>query len=509
MLKSLYVEEFRQMKDLSIPLGKKVTVIAGQNATCKSTLLGMIGQPFGLKEKKTIFGRSFSTKFSDIFKWTANNDLPGSHSYRVDFDDSGLFNKEAEFVKSYKRSPKDTSHIRLVTGKKRGKGDGNLPYPVIYLGLRRVYPIGELKEITKPTSTLTSAEINSFKKWYKEVFFSSEQVSPVQIRSKQQKDTLAVNTDSYDYYGNSAGQDNIGQILGAVLSFQRLQTELQTDYHGGLLLIDEIDATLFPAAQANLVDLFYQLAGKLDLQFVFTTQSTDLLDHITRRRNNDGETAFNYFTRAHGTLELLRDPTMDRVRGDLNMTTTTHPRKLPKVDVYCEDAEASLFAKRLLGPIITKHLNFIQQSSGADLLSSIASQRYPAFQKSIIILDGDKTPKKRTPNVICLPGNVRPENVFLETLEQLPDSDSFWANEDDYTKQVFRKNLHDLTDGATDDRVKMKKWFRVEKVNWGNGASRVFKCWREAHNEQSAEFLKAFKAAYADVARRQSVPPLE
>ena len=45
MIKSLYVERFRAMKKLTIPLGKKVTVIAGQNATCKSTLLGMIGQP--------------------------------------------------------------------------------------------------------------------------------------------------------------------------------------------------------------------------------------------------------------------------------------------------------------------------------------------------------------------------------------------------------------------------------------------------------------------------------
>ena len=509
MLKGLYVEEFRAMKNLPIPLGKKVTAIAGQNATCKSTLLGMIGQPFGLKDKKTIFGKSFSTKFSDIFKWTATHDLPGSHSYRVDFDDSALFNKETEFVKSYKRSPKDTSHIRLVTGKKRGKSDGNLPYPVIYLGLRRLYPIGELKEITKPTSTLTPAEVNSFNKWYKEVFFSSEQVSPVQIRSKQQKDTLAVNTDSYDYYGNSAGQDNIGQILGAILSFQRLQTELQAQYHGGLLLIDEIDATLFPAAQANLVDLFYQLAGKLYLQFVFTTQSIDLLEHISRRGNNDGETAVNYFTRAYGTLELLRNPTMDRVRGDLNMTTTVRPRKSPKVDVYCEDAEASLFAKRLLGPTITKHLTFIQQSSGAELLSSIASLHYPAFQKSIIILDGDKRPKKLKPNVICLPGGVRPENVFLDTLQNLPYTDSFWTNDDGYTKQVFEKNLHDLTDGMTNDRVKMKKWFRAEKEYWGNGANRVFKLWQATHDVQAVEFSKAFRAAYADVARRQSIPPLE
>lgn len=45
MIKSLYVEKFRALKNIYIPLEQKVTVIAGQNATCKSTLLGMIGQP--------------------------------------------------------------------------------------------------------------------------------------------------------------------------------------------------------------------------------------------------------------------------------------------------------------------------------------------------------------------------------------------------------------------------------------------------------------------------------
>lgn len=66
-IKGIEVSRFRAMHDLEIGLGQLVTVIAGQNGTSKSTILGMLGQPFGLRDRRTIFGRPFSTKFTDIF----------------------------------------------------------------------------------------------------------------------------------------------------------------------------------------------------------------------------------------------------------------------------------------------------------------------------------------------------------------------------------------------------------------------------------------------------------
>ena len=118
MIKSLYVERFRAMKKLTIPLGKKVTVIAGQNATCKSTLLGMIGQPFGLKSERTIFNKPFSTKFSDIFKFSKTYDLPGEHEYQIEFYDSSLFGKNVEYIKSF-----DNKYIIGIAVKEMFKDD--------------------------------------------------------------------------------------------------------------------------------------------------------------------------------------------------------------------------------------------------------------------------------------------------------------------------------------------------------------------------------------------------
>lgn len=508
MIKSLYVERFRAMSKITIPLGRKVTAIAGQNATCKSTLLGMIGQPFGLKSEKTIFNKPFSTKFSDIFKFSKTYDIPGEHEYQIEFYDSTLFGKDIEYIKSYKRGKNDTSHIRLVVGRTREKGDGNLDFPVIYLGLKRTYPIGELGEIAESKPTLTQIEVEMYSKWYKEIFFPQEKVSPIQITSKLHKDTLAVNSDKYDYFANSAGQDNIGQILGAIISFHRLKGKLGEQYKGGIILIDELDATLFPAAQKNLVDLFYKLSGKYKIQFVFTTHSLDILEHILeKRQHNNNDTEVLYFTNVYGKLDLITAPRIQRIRSDLNIDTISPP-PIPKVNLYCEDAEASWFIKRLLGPQRTKYLKFCDATFGGDFLSSLAKKNIPEFNNSIIVLDGDKRSSKASRNVLCLPGNANPENVFRQLLEKLPPNHDFWKNDLGYTKQVFEKELSKLTNGRYDDRTKMKAWFNEQKKYWGRGGKNIYKCWLDYYPEQAESFRANFDRLYNDIAKRRSIPTI-
>ena len=75
-----------------------------------------------------------------------------------------------------------------------------------------------------------------------------------------------------------AGQDNIGQIITAILSFKRLKSNLGDNYKGGILLIDELDASMFPAAQHKLIEFLFKHSSKLDLQVVFTTHSIEILE---------------------------------------------------------------------------------------------------------------------------------------------------------------------------------------------------------------------------------------
>lgn len=513
MIKSLYVNKFRALSELSVPLGKKITVIAGQNATCKSTLLGMLGQPFGLKEEKTIFQKSFSTKFSDVFKWSSSYDIPGEHTYQIEFYDELLFGKSIEYVKSFKRGNEARMHIRLVVGKTRTKGDGNLDFPVIYLGLKRVYPIGELNEIDVSIPTLTEDETKTFNEWYKQVFVPLEAVSPVQITSNLQKDTLAVNSDNYDYFANSAGQDNIGQIFGSILSFKRLKEKKGNSYKGGLLLIDEFDATLFPAAQKNLIDLLYKVAGKYNIQIVLTTHSLDALQHIIeQRKHNNGDTEVLYFTKVHGPLELISGATMERIRRDLTMSSSGQqsPHNVEKLNVYCEDAEASWFLKKMLGRSRTKFVKVCDATFGSEELKSLAKKNITEFDNSIIVLDGDAILKKKSKNIILLPGKekLNPENLFRVFLENLPADDSFWKNDWGYTKQVFMKELSDLTNGQYHDRVKMKSWFNNQKTKkyWGYNANNLYNRWVQDHKDEADLFTFSFIKSYNEIAKRKSIP---
>ena len=46
IIKSVEIEKFRAFEHASFALGKRITAISGRNATQKTTVLGMIGQPF-------------------------------------------------------------------------------------------------------------------------------------------------------------------------------------------------------------------------------------------------------------------------------------------------------------------------------------------------------------------------------------------------------------------------------------------------------------------------------
>jgi len=45
-VKQIEIDTFRRFHNIIIPFGDHVTIIAGQNGTSKSTLLGMLAQPF-------------------------------------------------------------------------------------------------------------------------------------------------------------------------------------------------------------------------------------------------------------------------------------------------------------------------------------------------------------------------------------------------------------------------------------------------------------------------------
>lgn len=59
-----------------------------------------------------------------------------------------------------------------------------------------------------------------------------------------------------------------------------LKEKYPDDYKGGILAIDELDATMYPASQKELLAVLRKYSSRLNLQVFFTTHSLSLLESV-------------------------------------------------------------------------------------------------------------------------------------------------------------------------------------------------------------------------------------
>jgi hypothetical protein len=239
---------FRHLNNLSFDLGKTLTVIAGGNGTGKTSMLGMIGHIFKYGSvPHNLFNERFETKYSSVFRFSSTHDSGNQYRYKVVFENGAQRDAQLREVNEDGR----IRHRIDVGG--RIRNGGKITKPVIFLSLKRLIPLAQENErnIRIGLHTLTQSLSNEYSDIYNEVFSTTETISPVHTKSNN-KNLFSPTTANFDAHGVSAGQDNIGQIILALLSFKQLKQD-STNYNGGLLLIDELDATLYPAAQKNLL----------------------------------------------------------------------------------------------------------------------------------------------------------------------------------------------------------------------------------------------------------------
>lgn len=349
-IKSLKIEKFRHLENIEIKFGKLITAIAGQNGTGKSSILGLVGHLFTFREKengnihKTISGKFFETEFSEIFRFSSKNDKAGEHKYTTELDNNDIIP-----VVSTERKDKS---LRLVVGKK-AKGQGKRTFPVIYLGLRRLFPLAQETTIKNEQSDLTQDEIQEYQRLHNEILMLNELINPELIDTFSKK-FYATKTNKYDCLGNSAGQDNLGQILTAILSFKRLKNSLGQNYEGGLLLIDEADATFFAGAQEKLIEKFFKIAKDLQLQIIFTTHSIEILKRLMLPQyKKDCEVVF--LDNSSGKVLNTQNDNITLSQMINNLCVMYEIQKDSKITIFCEDNEANLWLKNILGTKITKN----------------------------------------------------------------------------------------------------------------------------------------------------------
>jgi ABC-type multidrug transport system ATPase subunit len=479
--KRVEITSFRHLSNVSFDLGDRLTIIAGGNGTGKTSILGLIGHVFRyVREPLSISGKKFETKYGLVFRFSPDRDYNQEYRYKVIFEDDS----EKPGVS---RTIDERGKVRFridVGGRERG--GGKVKRPVVYLSLRRLIPLAQERTVKLNTGAeLTDVEKASYNDLYNEIFAITEEIVPMHTSSANKLAYMPTNA-AYDSYGVSAGQDNIGQIILSLIEFQRIK-DLVHDYDGGVLLIDEIDATLYPAAQKNLVSILHREAGALGLQVIFTTHSSDILNFVGSRNGRQIRNNSNFVSLSNSTGNVTVQQgydVLESVMADLNHEALS-PFRQRKINVYFEDAEAMIWFKSIVSDIedLEYEFDFKDISLSCSFYKTLIEKGFEEFERSIVVLDGDAQSDLahvNISNVVFLPGINRPENEIRDHLVSLSESDSFWTNEHLYTKRVLTQDLS----GVADDRVSMKRWFNGQLPFWGTEGERVFASWKSANGAE-------------------------
>lgn len=534
IIEKVHILKFRKFIDLEIKCGKKLTVIAGQNGTQKTTLLGLLAHPFSMSKKnpddenpdsisedeqvkdfseaKTIQGHTFQSKFASKFKFDNAKERAKDHEYSLYMYDKSIGSNGIFTLESIMRDKK-SQKLRLWKKGARKAGDGYMHYPVIYLSLKRVSPIGEEQKISNNTVNLTNEEQNFLKSNYDEILsLPPEEYETNELKSSN-KSTLVSHPSTYSALTVSAGQDNIGSILTAVLSFKRLKEEFPSEYKGGLLFIDEIESTLYPASQENLVRKLFKYAKDFQLQIFCTTHSPSIIN-IAMKDEYKNDCAFNYL-KSFGLSKIIVDEnvTPEQIYAHLSLTPITPPSAPEKIRVYTEDEEARLFLRALLPTKYIRLLDIVKVNIGANELVGLKNRKIKEFTNNLIVLDGDQTTRAR--NIINLPGQYGPDKLLHEFLKNLPTDNPFWPDVETtgaYSYQVCFRNHHEPPSTTEGEQRKFyKKWFKEQCDNhwWDRNNLKAFKYWISQNQAVAEDFKNAFIKTYNLLAKKNNLPLIQ
>lgn len=352
------IENFRNFKEVSFELGRKITVISGQNGVGKSNLLSLIASGSGLS-KKSVLGSNFQPEFYDFFNVDGNEDFENYKLYLTYIKNDGTtaltkrlsFKDDTKTERGIRIIPRTTNikmeNCTLKQAENKAKieydvgGAARVRIPTIYLSLSRLYPLGERKdtvkitEIRKKNLFYQKKADEKYKAWYNAVIpnsIKSEATLSKVEKSACSRASLHMDINNTPTLSQSIGQDNLGNIISALVDIYILS--LDDEYNGALLCVDEIDVSLHPDTQIRLLDLFVQLSEELNIQFVLSTHSLTILKETLKKEKKDS-TNFKVVYLKNPSAPYVTDrKTYELLKSDMFGSLSF---QRPKVKIYFED----------------------------------------------------------------------------------------------------------------------------------------------------------------------------
>lgn len=457
-LKKLHIEKFRALDNVEIEFGDSITVVCGKNGTSKSSILGIAAQIFSFEKDyalgqdlsfRQITGSTFKSQYSEHFRISNQFDQPGSMTVNIDLHDGYTNQAATGRLELMKRGKSPRPVVRNNSTVKKGdNASRNFTHPVIFLSLKRLYPIADRDYQVIDFDYLTH---------HKQEFIglTNELLNRQSSLATGTEGTISsavAHGDNYDQESVSAGEDNAGQIILALMSFRKLKEEY-AGYKGGLLLIDEADAGLFPTAQINLLKILDRECKSLNLQVVMTSHSPTLIEYAhgqSQQYRRKYKTV--YLSNTFGGVQVMQDWSWTQISADINTKTVAAgaDERLPKINVYFEDSEAADFYAALMSrqPFKKFTTPLPDITLGCTNYLHLIDKGVSEFsERSIICLDSDAAQhvgRKMPKTVVLLPGSLPPDQLIFEHLYNLPASNSFWQNGLQFTRDVFTNSASEI-----------------------------------------------------------------
>ncbi|MFZ3208354.1 MAG: AAA family ATPase [Geobacteraceae bacterium] len=538
-LKKLKIEIFRALNNVEIEFGDHITVICGKNGTSKSSILGIAAQMFSFDKDyvkdtplsyRQITGGDFKSRYRDHFRISDTFDIPGSMKVDIELQD-GYTNQAATAKLELMKRNKSPRPVVRNNSAAVGNTSRNFTHPVIFLSLKRLYPIAD-----REYNVIDFDYLNTHSKKF--IGLTNELLNRSSSRATGTEGTISsavAHGDNYDQESVSAGEDNAGQIVLAIMSFRKLKEDYP-DYKGGLLLIDEADAGLFPTAQINLLKMLDRECKDLNLQVVMTSHSPTLIEYAFEQSQAYRKRYKTvYLSNTYGDVQIMQNMSWPQISADiLTRSIAASPKSsLPKINIYFEDKEGFDLYKAIMNrQSLNKFTNPLADITlGCSNYIQLIQKKVTEFSdRSIVCLDADVAQSilgKNLKTVLLLPGHLPPDQLIFEYLYNLPADHAFWKNDLQFTRDVFTNSASELirelaisggsvdvkkcvavyqkgsNDGKPKTRDMFKRFYKTDEfqrlVVSGVKSYNPWKSWIESHQEACNKFLNDFMTIIRNV----------
>ena len=441
-LSAIRLNGIRGLHDLRVSFDYPVSVIAGGNATGKSTVLFAAACAYSVPSRR-ISGLRPSTLFSDDHHLKLEDQGNEWEEVTIDFD---YKIPEGERSMRWRRSKKGWRRNYF------GRKSTSQPERQVYL--RTLSDLDNSSRINAAIilSSRSKFELEETHLTASQIEFAHQMLpfkyTKVTNFSRDGRNLLFAAQESGATYSEC-------HMAAGELVILRLSQEI-TQLDGALVLIDEVEAGLHPWVQQLLMVHLQQLALRKDLQIIVTSHSPVVLDSVP----------------SNGRIFLDRDELSGEVVArpayrDL-IQNALYGRSNEVLKLLCEDKTAEgilegVFDFLLPKEGISKETVRIGRDTGASQFPMHAEtlRKFGQIQDTVFVLDGDQRNSEigrkiedragHSVDILYLPGEETPENWVWNKLKHISDVEIAQLGINQAGLSNLMNQLDALYDSASDN----------------------------------------------------------